>query len=216
MNAYCFVDGAHLREIAKDSGHFLPDPRTLAVRITYSNIVQHWGTNSSCSKAQAQVLPKDKRIGLSRVIYYDGRPDDDATSSLEDYWRAVELLHDTEIAFGVLRGKSRRQKRQQKGVDTLIAVDMLEGSFNRLFQVAILISGDADFVPVVDAVRRRGVMVVVAGEDKSVSDDLKRRADRFWPIDASGEPANFPPLLSADGRAWSVLTDAGVELTNPT
>jgi uncharacterized LabA/DUF88 family protein len=62
---------------------------------------------------------------------------------------------------------------------------MLVGAFTGLFSVAVLVAGDADFVPVVNEVKRRGVMVVVAAapSDGSLSDDLKRAADRFYAIE---------------------------------
>jgi uncharacterized LabA/DUF88 family protein len=46
-----------------------------------------------------------------------------------------------------------------------------------------LIAGDSDFVPVVDEVRRRGIMVVVAGVQESLAAELERAADRIWIID---------------------------------
>ena len=97
----------------------------------------------------------------------------------DEYWRAIKLLPDTQIGFGALRGRPRRQKR----VDGLIAVDMMVGAFTNLFEVAILIAGDSDFVPVVDEVRRRGIMVVVAGVQESLAAELGRAADRIWIID---------------------------------
>jgi len=139
------------------------------------------------------------RIFLDRVIYYDARPDEGSSAELEEYWRAIELLPDTEIGFGVLRGRKRRQKQ----VDTLIAVDMLEGAFTGLYQVALLIAGDADFVPIVQAVRRKGLMVVVAGAKESLADELRQAADRVRIIDiASSAGAEFPYLADADGRRW--------------
>jgi uncharacterized LabA/DUF88 family protein len=92
-------------------------------------------------------------------------------------------LNDTELGFASVRGGTRKRPPRQKGVDTLIAVDMLVGAFTQLFSVAILVAGEADFVPVVNEVKRRGVMIVVAAaNDGSLSDDLRRAADRFYSI----------------------------------
>ena len=60
---------------------------------------------------------------LGRVTYYDGLPDDGEKSPHEKYWSAIELLPDVHLGFGSLKGTGRKVK--QKGVDTLIAVDML-------------------------------------------------------------------------------------------
>jgi uncharacterized LabA/DUF88 family protein len=111
----------------------------------------------------------------------------------------VELLADTHLGFGFLRG-NRPERLRQKGVDTLLAVDMLVGAVDKLFQIAILVSGDADFIPVVREVSRRGVLIVIAAEVSSVSEDLRRCADRFVPI-GPRVPSWFPPL-QIDERTW--------------
>ncbi len=61
---------------------------------------------------------------------------------------------------------------------------MLVGAFSGLFDIAVLVAGDGDFTPVVEEVRRRGVMVVVVAVSESLSDDLRRVADRFVEIDS--------------------------------
>jgi len=128
-HAYGFVDGAYLRHLAKGSRKPLVNPRQLVEFVANTNAVQSW----------AAVLPGSRTTVLTRVIYYDARPDDDAAvqPDLLEYWKAVELLDDTELGFGSLRGGGRGKAPRQKGVDTLIAVDMLVGAFTKLFAVAI-------------------------------------------------------------------------------
>jgi uncharacterized LabA/DUF88 family protein len=195
--------------VSKRTGKPLVDPRTLASNIAYSALVQYWRSADASIDLRTFVGPRHVRIGLDRVIYYDGRPDGGANPLIEEYWKAIELLKDTEIGFGAVR--FRGKERQQKRVDSLIAVDMLEGAFTHLFQVAILIAADSDFVPVVEAVRRRGVMVVVAASEP-LADELRRVADRIWLIDATGPSAEFPSLWRPDGKVWFERQDASVEL----
>jgi uncharacterized LabA/DUF88 family protein len=210
MNAHCFLDGGYLRGISKQNSRPLVDPRNLASNIVYSELVQFWRT------PQGMMSPKEfpgiarTSIGLARVLFYDACSDEVVDPEMEEYWRAIEILPDTEARFGVLRGRRRRQK----GVDGLVAVDMLVGAFNGLFQVAILVAGDGDFVPIVEAVRRRGVMVVVAAEERSLSEDLRRAADRIWTIDTSGiRLADFPPLRRSDGHVWLITPDGKVRIS---
>ena len=187
--AHGFVDGAFLRSSAEKRLIPLVNPRSLVTQVVNSNDVQTWGT-----------LPHvPGQIALTRVIYYDARPDEETEvdEELRSYWEAVELLPDTELGFGSLRGGTKRKPPRQKGVDTLLAVDMLVGAFTGIYAVAILVAGDADFVPVVNEVRRRGVMVVVAADEQAVSRDLRRAADRFFPL-GSG----MLPTLEVDGRKW--------------
>lgn len=198
LRAYCFVDGGQLRAIAQAEGKALPNPRTLATTVVDSYLVQRW-LSSRVVTDQNYKYDKDleRPIGLARVIYYDGKPADTVPEELQRYWDAVELLQDTEIGFGFLRGRRRRQK----GVDTLIAVDMLVGAFTGLFDIAVLISGDGDFVPVVQEVKRRGVMVVAVSTSKSLCKDLRTAADRVWELDTT-KTAEFPPLLVPGGEVW--------------
>jgi len=47
----------------------------------------------------------------------------------------------------------------QKGVDVLLAIDMLKMALKSAIQKAILVSSDSDFVPVVRALRDEGIFV---------------------------------------------------------
>jgi uncharacterized LabA/DUF88 family protein len=210
MRAQCFIDGGHLRATSRRLKKPLVNPRTLGTTIGYSELVQFWQTARWSSDSSKFVGHQDVRIGLTRVVYYDARPDDGADPDLESYWRAIEELPDTEIGFGAVRGRPRRQKR----VDGLIAVDMLVGAFTSLFDVAVLVAADADFVPIVDAVRQRGVMVVVAAFEASLSGELRRAADRVWPIQPEKGTAYFPPLESNDGRVWREDQDGTIHLVS--
>jgi len=60
----------------------------------------------------------------------------------------VSVLRDEAISF------------QEKGVDTLLTVEMMEGCLRDSFDVAILFAADEDYVPLVEAVKRDGRRVV--------------------------------------------------------
>lgn len=184
--AYVFIDGGYLRRIAWDNNRPLYNPRKIAERVVSHKNVQAWPAGPYTAN----------NVHLARITYYDGRPDEEEDRELTDYWNAIELLPDTELGFGSVRGRPRRQK----AVDTLIAVDMIVGAFNKLFSVAVLISGDFDFVPVVDEVRRLGVMVTIAAEEESLAEDLRRAADRFVPIKLS--PETQACVMKVDDRSW--------------
>jgi uncharacterized LabA/DUF88 family protein len=190
-HAHAFIDGAQLRRMAELDGLDLPDPRTLARQVVTNGEVQEWALASHANDSTV----------LTRVTYYDARPDsdEDVSPDLPDYSSAIELLPSTHLGFDLLRGGTDRRPPRQKGVDTIIAVDLLVGAFTGIFSVAVLVSGDADFVPVVVEARRRGVAVVVAADERMVSRELRRAADRFIPI---GESAGRFPTLNANGRTW--------------
>ena len=174
--AQVFVDGAHLRAISKDTGKKLVSPRALAGVIVGRSDVQGllgW--------------PQNLETGITRVTYYDAltveetenKVSEDDERNLREYWDTVEKLPQTHLGFGTVRRGRRGEKRQQKGVDTLMAVEMVAGAFTGIFDMAVLIAGDADFVPVLEEVGRRGVTAVVAGGLYNSSDALVRVADLF-------------------------------------
>jgi uncharacterized LabA/DUF88 family protein len=68
----------------------------------------------------------------------------------------------------------------------------------------LLIAGDADYAPAIQAVQRVGVNVVLASvKSDSLSDDLRRAADRF--VEIGPRTTGFPPLFAADGKTtWPV------------
>lgn len=137
------------------------------------------------------VRATDVSAPLTRTRFYDGIPDEGAKDDRVRYWRAIELLPDTDLGFGAVRKGLGRQGPRQKAIDTLVAVDMLVGAFTKLFLICLLVAGDADYLPVVDEVRRCGVMVVLAGGPASDSRDLKAAADRFIAIVSQ---VGLPPL----------------------
>lgn len=167
--AHVFIDGAYLRGVGKEMSVEYPDPRFLAVNIVKNQIVQSWAAFSNAAESAL----------FGRATYYDARPLDSEPSDgqLEKYWNAIEELDDVHLAFGGLE-RIKRGRRVQKGVDVQLGVNLVVGSVDRLFDIAILVAGDADFVPAVEEAKRRGVMVVVVGHESSFSPDLQAASDR--------------------------------------
>ncbi len=62
--------------------------------------------------------------------------------------------------------------------DIYMAVDMVEGASDDNFDVAILVSGDGDFVPAVKAVQKRGKIVENIYFKKSSSRTLKQHCNK--------------------------------------
>lgn len=69
--------------------------------------------------------------------------------------------------------------REQKGVDVAMASEMLVQAFNDNFDVAIVVSGDGDFVPAIKHVQRMGKIVEVASFTASANRSIRKVADRY-------------------------------------
>ena len=62
-----------------------------------------------------------------------------------------------EIGFGHML---KTDKYHEKGVDVLMAVDLLVGAYENIYDTAILVSGDGDFVPAIQRVQKLNKKVV--------------------------------------------------------
>lgn len=71
-----------------------------------------------------------------------------------------------------------RRERKQKGVDTLVALDMVRLAGQKVFDTAVLVSGDQDLAGAVQATQDMGCRVMVATPDeRSVAKELRELAD---------------------------------------
>jgi len=92
----------------------------------------------------------------------------------EIYQRVKDLIPDQTITTYV-----------EKGVDTKLAVDMVTLAYKNMYDVAILVSGDGDFVPVVKGVQDFGKEVVNAYfKEKEIKGyHLRKVCDSFIRLD---------------------------------
>ncbi len=92
-----------------------------------------------------------------------------------------------EQGFRVIARESlaiRDGKVVQKEVDVSLACEMLEHALLNHFDVAIVISGDRDFVPAIQHVQSAGKIVEVAAFRTSASEELRRTADKYIELES--------------------------------
>lgn len=76
-----------------------------------------------------------------------------------------------------------RDQRQSKGVDIALAKDMLVNAFHDNYQVAVLYAGDADYVPLIQEVKRMGKVVYLGFfKDQGLADELRLECDSFFDV----------------------------------
>ena len=63
-------------------------------------------------------------------------------------------------------------------MDTLLATDMVTMAFLGHYDVSVLVSGDGDLAPAVDAVKAAGKQVIVAAFPRSRSTEISQSADQ--------------------------------------
>lgn len=178
-------------------------------------------------EGELELSPIMQQTKATRVYFYDAV--DYAQRVGEDgaAWEKRVLVREQFLAsvaalngFLVRPGSVRRgKKREQKEVDVLLAVDMMEHVLNGSMSKAILIAGDVDFRPVVEALVRHGVTVHVWYHSGSFAQELPGAADfgheikfrqlHSWNTEAFKKMHRVPYEESRAGDSWGELVKIG-------
>ena len=71
--------------------------------------------------------------------------------------------------------------------DIRLAIDAIDLLFSSPVDTFVIVSGDADFLPLVNKLRSSGKMVIGAGRQKSTSATLVKACDRYYYLDKNEE-----------------------------
>lgn len=113
--------------------------------------------------------------GVIRKYYYTSVPDDGVQiQQAEQKLKSVGI----EAPRVFRKDKTKGSKR----VDISLSTDMLVHATRRHFDIAILVAGDEDYVPLVRAVQGEGARVHVWFVSNGVNPALQRAADSFLDI----------------------------------
>ena len=132
-----FIDGGYLREeVKRVFGHDNIDFAFLPLLL-----------NSSIRRGH--IHPE-----LIRVYYYDAIVEhkDLKYDEQNSYFERIQETNDYEVKLG--RGiKTKDGRYRQKGVDVLLAVDMITKAFLNHYEIAVLLGGDDDYVDLVKSIK---------------------------------------------------------------
>ena len=76
-----------------------------------------------------------------------------------------------------------RRGHGEKQVDVYLATQMVALAYENAYDIAYLISGDEDFAPAIELVQAKGKIVVAVSFQRSLSDELSRKADMILRLD---------------------------------
>ncbi len=94
--------------------------------------------------------------------------------------------------------------RRKNSIDVKLAVDCVDASLsNPSISTFVLVTGDGDFVHLINTLRLRGKRVVVVGTSWSTSWQLTSSADHFLAYDVTVDPVSSSPS-SKNGSAVSL------------
>ena len=71
----------------------------------------------------------------------------------------------------------------QKRVDIALAADLVRLSCGRMIQKAVLVTGDSDFMPAIEAAKDAGVLVTLYYSQSSIHDELLSAVDESAVMD---------------------------------
>lgn len=161
-----FVDGGYLDKVLEYHNR---------IRVDYARF------------CDALVGKTDERV---RTYYYHCPPWQPAIATPEDsarlagYQKFAYKLNSLP-RFEVREGRLQKidGRFQQKGVDIQLAVDMLQLALTKGIEKALLVTGDSDFVPVVNAVKASGVNVSLHyASQLPTHQSLRQAVDECVPI----------------------------------
>lgn len=157
-----FIDGGYLREEVKSVfGHDNIDFAFLPHLLDWSNL-------------GGPIHPE-----LIRVYYYDAIVDhkDLKYDEQNRYFERIQENNDYEVRLGRLI-KTKDDRYRQKGVDVLLAVDMITKAFLNHYEIAVLLGGDDDYVDLVKSIKDfTGKRIVGAYFQENVSNRLAKSFD---------------------------------------
>jgi uncharacterized LabA/DUF88 family protein len=109
----------------------------------------------------------------------------------ERYFSYLRRLPRISVRLGKLAfrglGSDGKKVFEQKGIDTLLSIDMVNLAATKQVSNIILLAGDSDYIPAVEVVKTHGVGVILYHSQKrdSYHIDLWQTCDERFPINQS-------------------------------
>lgn len=170
LNLMIFIDGGYLRRATKDA--------LGKDKIDFNKLRDF--LRASCEYGRN--FPD-----LIRTYYYDAiierteRHEGEWTKQ-NKYFEEIRKLDFYEVRLGRLIRQGDGQYKQ-KGVDILLAVDMVTKAYESHYDVAFLVAGDDDMVELIRSVKDAGKRVYGGYFKDSASKRLVELFDRRFPLD---------------------------------
>ncbi|RUM58180.1 MAG: NYN domain-containing protein [Persephonella sp.] len=169
-----------------DAGNMFHGSNYLKVKINYKKLIN--------------LLKRDR--WLLRGYFYTGIPSPNLNLPQEyrEQWRRqqnfLNELQNAGIKVKTMPLKKTPEGFIEKGIDILLATDMIVLAYNNAYDTAILVSGDSDYIPVVEMIQQLGKRVENASFKKTSSYELRKVCDDFILLDnyldKFTEPLNKP------------------------
>jgi|WetSurMetagenome_2_1015567.scaffolds.fasta_scaffold56023_4 uncharacterized LabA/DUF88 family protein len=147
----------------------------------YHSVQNNFGRHDLNFTEFANKLSAGRR--LFRIYYYNILQDPaQYPDSYKEQQEFLDVLRKTPY-LEIRLGTTKKALGVEKGIDVMIATDLLYFAWSGFYDVAILVSGDADFAYAMQAVKNMGKHVEVAYFESGISKDLLDVADNRYLMD---------------------------------
>ena len=123
-----------------------------------------------------------------RTYFYDCMPHQNNEEGRQKHTnksRFIHALNRGSPRFEFRRGRLRRSssgRYEQKGIDVLLGIDMVRLCSKRQIRIVVLVTGDSDLVPAVQACKDEGAVVQLYYSARSAADELLNVCDELYEI----------------------------------
>ena len=160
----------------------------VAVFIDGSNLYNGMRDNLSNTRVNLEVFVRQllEKRELFRAYYYNAPLTDDYENDLREgqsrFFESLRRIPYVTVRLGRLH---RRQDGSlvEKGIDVAIAVESLSLAYEDAYDTALIVSGDGDYVELVEALKRKGIHVECAMFKNQSAGVLIEYVDVFHPLD---------------------------------
>jgi len=134
-------------------------------------------------------------IDILRTYYYNCRPyignpptleETEKQRNFDKFTAAIQMLPRFECRFGRLEKRTVSGTvvyYEQKRVDVMLAIDLVNLSSKHLITHAAILTGDSDLIPAIQMAKNDGIITHLFYSDIGTSNDLKQVCDELTHLD---------------------------------
>lgn len=178
-NSNVWIEGRRIQAVREGRAR---DPYEAMERKVFG----HWSYDFG--RLYELACPLGSMVGRSLLIGSKPPPNDSVWARARDEGFQVEVFE-------------RRYFGKEKQVDASIGTVMLEDSYEHMNaergDLAVLVAGDADYLPQIRSLQRRGLRVRVLFWMHATSNDLRATADEFIALDPFFDRLTLPTVCPA-------------------
>jgi len=135
-----------------------------------------------------EFLKKDRNV--MRISYYSG-VNYPITEEQNKFFKMLRQYLEIDVITRPLKlRKTKCEKchhektiKIEKGIDANLSIDLLWYAIQNAYDIAIIISGDTDYIPAIEKVRLLGKRVELWSFKDSLGADLKKKVDKINYLD---------------------------------